>query len=80
MKEAQAAGDGQRPACGSKTKGDYNTPLHVFALVLILVLSVGGKKNDIGAGANQMAWQCGGVLSGVVGISTPAAATLCSAA
>ncbi|OAL07754.1 Zinc/iron permease [Phaeosphaeriaceae sp. SRC1lsM3a] len=33
--------DGQeRPACGTKGgKGHYNTPLHVFALVLILVLS-----------------------------------------
>ncbi|KAF2146750.1 uncharacterized protein K452DRAFT_218939 [Aplosporella prunicola CBS 121167] len=31
--------DGARPACGSARKGTYNTPLHVFALVLILVLS-----------------------------------------
>lgn len=31
----------QRPACGSKTKGEYNTPLHVFALILILALSTG---------------------------------------
>ncbi|OJD28853.1 zip family zinc transporter [Diplodia corticola] len=36
---AAAAADGSTPACGSKTKGEYNTPLHVFALVLILVLS-----------------------------------------
>ncbi|ORY15031.1 Zinc/iron permease [Clohesyomyces aquaticus] len=32
--------DGERPACGTKgSKGSYNTPLHVFALILILVLS-----------------------------------------
>lgn len=45
MKES-TAGE-QRPACGSKTKGEYNTPLHVFALVLILALSTGGKKDGI---------------------------------
>ncbi|KAK8216994.1 Zinc/iron permease, partial [Phyllosticta paracitricarpa] len=32
--------DGERPECGSGIKGSYNTPLHVFALILILVLSV----------------------------------------
>ncbi|KAF2468081.1 Zinc/iron permease [Lindgomyces ingoldianus] len=32
--------DDERPLCGTKGKsGSYNTPLHVFALVLILVLS-----------------------------------------
>ncbi|MCJ1404899.1 hypothetical protein MMC11_008125 [Xylographa trunciseda] len=30
----------EKPACGTKgNRGNYNTPLHVFALVLILVLS-----------------------------------------
>lgn len=32
-----------RPVCGSGAKGVYNTPLHVFALFLILVLSVAGS-------------------------------------
>ncbi|RYO80942.1 hypothetical protein DL764_009828 [Monosporascus ibericus] len=33
-------GDGkQRPACGSRERGAYDTPLHVFALFLILFLS-----------------------------------------
>ncbi|KAH8813057.1 Zinc/iron permease [Xylogone sp. PMI_703] len=31
--------DPPQPACGSGEKGTYNTPLHVFALILILVLS-----------------------------------------
>ncbi|KAI5292049.1 hypothetical protein KEM52_006656 [Ascosphaera acerosa] len=29
----------ERAACGSVKRGDYNTPLHVFALVLILAVS-----------------------------------------
>ncbi|KAM0807828.1 putative Zinc-regulated transporter 2 [Seiridium cardinale] len=29
----------ERPACGSRERGAYDTPLHVFALVLILTLS-----------------------------------------
>ncbi|KIW04110.1 uncharacterized protein PV09_04921 [Verruconis gallopava] len=35
----QDVSEPQRPACGTKNKGAYNTPIHVFALVLILVLS-----------------------------------------
>jgi hypothetical protein len=36
--------DPQRPACGTKgNRGSYNTPLHVFALFLILILSTAGK-------------------------------------
>ncbi|CAG7561354.1 unnamed protein product [Fusarium equiseti] len=31
--------DGEKPACGSRSKGSYDTSAHVFALVLILVLS-----------------------------------------
>lgn len=31
-----------RPACGSGKRGAYNTPIHVFALVLILALSTIG--------------------------------------
>ncbi|KFZ03771.1 hypothetical protein V502_10675 [Pseudogymnoascus sp. VKM F-4520 (FW-2644)] len=34
--------EGERPACGSAQGGDYNTPAHVGALVLILVLSIAG--------------------------------------
>jgi len=34
--------DDVRPVCGSGAKGAYNTPLHVFALFLILFLSVAG--------------------------------------
>ncbi|KAH8596652.1 ZIP zinc transporter-like protein [Bisporella sp. PMI_857] len=30
-----------KPACGSAKKGNYNTSAHVFALILILVLSTG---------------------------------------
>lgn len=32
----------ERPACGSGKRGVYNTPIHVFALVLILALSTLG--------------------------------------
>ncbi|OTB02974.1 hypothetical protein M426DRAFT_188579 [Hypoxylon sp. CI-4A] len=32
--------DTEKPACGSGDRGEYNTPLHVFALFLILALSV----------------------------------------
>jgi hypothetical protein len=33
----------QRPECGTKgNRGSYNTPLHVFALFLILALSTAG--------------------------------------
>ncbi|KAI0893673.1 Zinc/iron permease [Annulohypoxylon nitens] len=32
--------DTERPACGSGDRGAYDTPLHVFALFLILTLSV----------------------------------------
>ncbi|KAF7560089.1 hypothetical protein G7046_g4069 [Stylonectria norvegica] len=31
--------DGEKPECGSRTKGSYNTSAHVFALILILSLS-----------------------------------------
>ncbi|KAK8856956.1 Zinc/iron permease [Apiospora arundinis] len=31
--------ENKKPVCGSGEKGSYDTPLHVFALVLILVLS-----------------------------------------
>jgi zinc transporter 1/2/3 len=30
----------ERPACGSSTSSSYNTGIHVFALILILTLSV----------------------------------------
>ena len=36
--------DAEKPQCGTKgRRGEYNTGIHVFALVLILVLSTGGK-------------------------------------
>ncbi|QPC75251.1 hypothetical protein HYE68_006003 [Fusarium pseudograminearum] len=31
--------DGEKPECGSRSKGSYDTSAHVFALILILVLS-----------------------------------------
>ncbi|KAM5355331.1 hypothetical protein ACJ41O_001977 [Fusarium nematophilum] len=31
--------DGEKPECGSRTKGSYDTSAHVFALILILALS-----------------------------------------
>ncbi len=31
------------PSCGSTNKGTYNTSIHVFALVLILLVSVAGS-------------------------------------
>jgi hypothetical protein len=31
-----------KPVCGSKTLGNYNTPIHVGALILILALSTIG--------------------------------------
>lgn len=33
-----------KPQCGSNQKGSYDTPLHVFALVLILALSTIGMR------------------------------------
>lgn len=33
-----------KPECGSGKKGSYDTPLHVFALVLILALSTLGTS------------------------------------
>lgn len=36
--------EGERPECGSDSDGSYNMPLHVFALVLILVLSTVGRQ------------------------------------
>ncbi|CAM1504388.1 Fc.00g019790.m01.CDS01 [Cosmosporella sp. VM-42] len=33
------AKDGEKPECGSRTRGSYDTSAHVFALILILVLS-----------------------------------------
>lgn len=34
----------ERPACGGKNKGSYNTSIHVGALVLILALSTIGMN------------------------------------
>jgi zinc transporter 1/2/3 len=43
----QANNHDERPACGTAgTTKDYNMPLHVFALVLILVLSTLGQSSD----------------------------------
>lgn len=33
-----------KPQCGSGQKGSYDTPLHVFALILILALSTLGTS------------------------------------
>lgn len=35
------------PACGSKERGAYNTPLHVMALFLIFILSTFGMGHHI---------------------------------
>lgn len=35
----------ERPACGGKNKGSYNTPVHVGALLLILTLSTIGTSS-----------------------------------
>jgi len=32
-----------RPVCGGKNRGSYNTAIHVGALILVLVLSVAGE-------------------------------------
>lgn len=37
--------DGERPACGSKETGWYDTAAHVFALLLILTLSTLGMMS-----------------------------------
>lgn len=42
--DATAKSD-ERPACGSGERGAYDTPLHVFALVLILTLSTLGTRD-----------------------------------
>lgn len=34
--------DGERPACGGRQKGWYDTVAHIFALLLILALSTLG--------------------------------------
>ncbi|CAG8367457.1 unnamed protein product [Penicillium salamii] len=39
------ATSGETPTCGSKSQGVYNTPLHVMALFLILVLSTLGRNH-----------------------------------
>lgn len=40
LRRRQAVNESPRPECGTKGgRGSYNTPLHVFALVLILTLS-----------------------------------------
>ena len=40
--------DFQKPSCGSRSsRGSYNTPLHVFALFLILVLSTIGVRLSV---------------------------------
>ncbi|KAI1431271.1 Zinc/iron permease [Xylaria sp. CBS 124048] len=36
----QDANDAKKPACGSGDRGEYDTPLHIFALLLILTLSL----------------------------------------
>lgn len=40
---ARRAEEAEKPQCGSGRKGGYNTSAHVFALVLILVLSTLGR-------------------------------------
>ena len=35
----------ERPACGSKSRGSYDTGIHVFALFLILFLSTLGMSH-----------------------------------
>lgn len=41
---ARQSDEGTKPQCGSSSRGrSYNTPLHVFALILILALSTLGK-------------------------------------
>lgn len=39
---ARRVEESAKPQCGSGIKGSYNTAAHVFALVLILVLSTVG--------------------------------------
>jgi len=45
LAKRQDAAEIEKPACGSKTRGNYNTPIHVGALVLILVLSTLGMRS-----------------------------------
>jgi solute carrier family 39 (zinc transporter), member 1/2/3 len=40
---ARRAEEQDGSTCGSVARGSYNTPLHVFALILILILSTFGK-------------------------------------
>ena len=48
--------DGEKPACGSRSKGSYDTSAHVFALVLILVLSTLGKSPSIATTDTRLIW------------------------
>ena len=36
-----------KPECASKSSGPYNTALHVFALILILLLSVSCEQANL---------------------------------
>lgn len=43
-----------RPECGSGAKGVYNTPFHVAALFLILILSILGKLSSLAKPASHL--------------------------
>jgi zinc transporter 1/2/3 len=48
---ARRQNDGSdRPACGSSKSSNYNTTIHVGALILILVLSVACKYRSVAPG------------------------------
>lgn len=47
-RDGQDAGEEQQSSCGSTRSGAYNTPVHVMALFLILVLSTLGMDWVLG--------------------------------
>jgi hypothetical protein len=53
-RQEQGRQEQERPACGTKgNRGYYNTPLHVFALILILTVSTAGMLPS-----KRAAWSC----------------------
>ena len=49
----------EKPECGSEGhRGTYNLPIHVFALVLILVLSTAGKRTRLHRCHQNMLIKC----------------------
>ncbi|PNP80101.1 hypothetical protein FNYG_06811 [Fusarium nygamai] len=65
--------DGEKPECGSRTKGSYDTSAHVFALILILTLStlacafpLFSRRTMRGRGQKTVIFYCQHIGTGVL--------------